>query len=77
MAPPRGLSTPSSLKEKNKNTKKVSVTKGVSFLTDVHHILRAQSCNHFLWFLHTPKPPRPLKRPRNFNLLLHFGIVTF
>ena len=27
-------------------------------LTGLHHILHAQSCNHFPWFPHTPKPPQ-------------------
>ena len=39
------------------------------FLTELHHILHARSCIHFLWFPHTPRPPRPLKRSQNFYLL--------
>ena len=42
------------------------------FLIVVHHILDARSCNNFLWFPHTPSPPRPIKRPKNFNLLFAF-----
>ena len=50
-------------------------------LTDLHHMLHARSRNDFQWFLHIPRPPRPLKRPDNFNLLfvlfqlLLFGIT--
>ena len=48
------------------------------FLTYLHHILHARSCNHFLWFPHTPNPPRPLKRPKNFNLLFtSFQLLLF
>ena len=35
----------------------------------LHHTLHARSCNHFLCFPHTPKPPRPRKRPKHFALL--------
>ena len=42
------------------------------FLTDLHHILHARSCNHFIWFPHTPKPSRPLKRPKISYLLFAF-----
>ena len=42
-------------------------------LTDVHSILHARSCIHFISFPHTPKQPRPLKRPQNFNLLFEFS----
>ena len=43
-----------------------------SFLTDLHYILHARSCIHFRRFSHTPMPPRPLKRPKNFSLLFAF-----
>ena len=41
-------------------------------LTDLHHILHARSCSHFPWILHTPKPPRPLKRPKKLIVLFEF-----
>ena len=59
MAPPRGLLTPRSLK--------VCWSRNRRFLTDLHHILDARSCINFLWFPHTPKPPRPLKLLKYFN----------
>ena len=63
MAPPRAESH----KRKKTNGREIGV-----FLTDLHHSLQARSSNHFLWFPHTPKAPRPLKRPKHFNLLLTF-----
>ena len=56
---------PKSNKKKRKNNgREISV-----FLTDLSHILHTRSCKHFLWFPHTPKPPRALKRLHRFNLL--------
>ena len=40
---------------------------------DLRHILNARSCNHFLSFPHTPKPPRPLKQP---IILIYFCIFS-
>ena len=72
MAPTRGLSTLRALKVKIKKSKNL-LGHGIGvFLTDLHHILHARSCNHFLQFPHTPKPPRPLKRPKNLNLFFAF-----
>ena len=69
MAPPRALSTPRALKVKMaKSKKRVGHEIGVS-LTDLHQILHARSCNHFLWLPHAPKP---IKRPERFNLLFAF-----
>ena len=71
MAPPWGLSTPRAPKELFQTIRKSNmVTKHVFITTDFHHILHARSCNHFQWFPHTPMPPRPLKRPKNIDLLL-------
>ena len=76
MAPPRGLSTPRALKVikiiQNKCWSQIIV-----FLTALHHILHARNYYHFLSSPHTPKPPRPLKRPPNFNLLLHLFNFDF
>ena len=71
MAPPRRLSTPRALKVRIKTKRKIGHEIGV-FLTDLRHILHSRSCNHFLWFPHTPKPPWPLKRPTNFNFAFFF-----
>ena len=68
MVPPRGLLTSRALKVTKRN---VYPEMGVFFI-DLHHILCARSCLHFLWFPHTPKPSSLLKRPKNFNLLFVF-----
>ena len=82
MAPPRGLSTPRALKAKimkKKKKRKVFAHEIIDFLTDLYHNLHAQSCTHFLWFPHTPRPPRALKRPQHFNLFfaLFFQLLLF
>ena len=80
MAPPRGLSTPKALKvktESKKQEKMVTSNKVCVFLTDLNHISHARSCIHFLWFPHTPKPPRPLKQPKNINLFFAFSNFYF
>ena len=43
-------------KKQEKNWKLVGHGIGV-VLTDLHHVLHARSCKHFLWFPHTPKAP--------------------
>ena len=48
-----------------------------SVLKVLHHILHARSCNHFLWFPHTPKLPRPQKRPIHFKFILAFFQFLF
>ena len=48
MAPPRGLSTPRALQVNNNNRKVFGRGIGV-ILTELHHILHARSCIHFLW----------------------------
>ena len=69
----RGLSTPRALKVKVKEISKKLLGREIDvFPTDLHRIWHARSCSHFLWFPHTPKPPRPLKRPKDFNLLFEF-----
>ena len=45
--------------------------------TDLHNILHARSCIHFLLFPYPPRPRRPLKRPQNFNLLITFFNCLF
>ena len=73
MAPLRGLSTPRDLKVKTSKKTEIFFGYGIDvFLTDLYHILHARSCNYFLWFSHTPRPPGPVKRPKNFNLLIDF-----
>ena len=72
MAPYAGDLDAENPKSKKKQKEKVVGHEIGVFLTDLHHILHARSCNHFLWFPHTPGPPRPLKRPQNFNLLFEF-----
>ena len=71
IAPPRGLSTPRTLKVKNNifEKNKINGREIDIFLKDLHHILHARICNNFKWFPHIPKPPRPLKSHKNF---LHF-----
>ena len=74
--PPRGLSTPIAPEIKLEEQKIIGREIG-AFLTDLHHTSYARSCNRFLWFPHTPKPPWPLKWPKHFNLLLAFSNFYF
>ena len=75
MAPPLGLSTPRALKVNMK--KKLLGCEIDVFLSDLHHILNARSCNHFLWFPHARRLPRPQKHPKNFNLFFAFYQLLF
>ena len=73
MAPTRALSTPNSLKLFFVQNPKTLVDHEIGvFLTDLHHILHARSCNHFQSFPHTHKPTRPLKWSKIFNLLFEY-----
>ena len=47
------------------------------FLMEFHHILHARSCNYFLLFPHTPRPPRRLKRPKTLFYVGIFPTFTF
>ena len=48
--------SPQVQKTKNKKEKEIKV-----LFTELHHILHARNCIHFLWFPHIPRPQRPLK----------------
>ena len=73
----RGLSTPRALKV-NKKLKKYFGHEINIFLSDLHHILHARNCIHFLLFPHIPGPSRPLKQAQDFNLpFCIFSTFTF
>ena len=59
--------------KRNKNGKPIGQEIN-DFLTDLQHIFHARSCNNFLCFPHTPKPPRPLKRAKNLKNEITFVI---
>ena len=72
MAPTLGFSTLRALKVKKENERKLSRSRCFSYWFASY--LHARSCNHFLSFPHTPRFPRPLKRPWNF--ISFFGIFS-
>ena len=66
MASPWGFSRPRAPKELfNFFSKKWFGSEASVFLTDFHHILHAQNCDHLQWFPHTPMPPGLSKWPKN------------
>ena len=76
--PIRGALDAESLKSKhNRKQKNVGREIGV-VLMDFLHMLHARSCNHFLSFPHMHRPPRPLNKPKHYNLFFCiFTIFTF
>ena len=71
--PSAGAVDAESPKSRNNNKSKNNGHEISVFLMHLHDILHARSFIHFLWLPHTPKPPRPLKRLKDFNSLLAFS----
>ena len=69
MAPPRGLSTPRTLKVKFENIEKQLVTKYVFFLRICIIFCMREAVTISYGSRILPRPPRPLKRPQNLSLL--------